>query len=400
MNWKWSFLNNITNHLKLSRNNLIFLFFLGYIFLISVLNQRQELANNLSAIFVLSSVIAILFNRKLIRSAPPLVFIYILLTIVITIGSVHFIFRDDYYSSIVLISSLFPYTLVIMSYYMLRKYEFCLENYLWCFFLLFIVACTMTYTNALMFEQIVERQGRTNWTNLVGAIFPFFFLFKNRLIQIICISIGIVFISIGLKRTGIIVGLSCLSIYLVFFEMPKNKFFSIFIRLGQVLSVLIVCLYIFSLDFFDKAFSRLSLLSSDGGAGRDQLIIQSVSAFQELPIVMKFLGGGYQYFYIVNGHSLSSHNDFFDILLSYGVIASILYLSIIFRVLYLSFFLWGSTYGKFAISVFISLVIYSNSSSAHHYYYFFTPLFIAIAYMEYLFVKNNIQNRNKKVEND
>jgi hypothetical protein len=361
------------------------------IVMVTILNQRQVLADSVSFSFVILTFFLILYSLSaksdcLIKTSF-LNNCYLVLLLTICLSSVHYFLRDDYHSFLLIISSFYPYAVFIVFFNLFVNNTIDIKDILPYAFLILIFSCVLVYLNTLSFSEIVGYQARTNWANVVGSSLPLLFLLKNKTIRLTLLIGCSIILAIGLKRTGLIAVFFSFSLFFLFEKFEGNKAQLIVFRLISILLLILLCIGANELGVFDKGISRLTNLVDDGGAGRDMLLKKAWGFFSDSPFVLQMMGSGYQSFNLIENKHYSSHNDLADFLINYGVIGATILFIIYFRLLYICFALRKSKHFVFTLSVVFTFLLYSNSSAAYYYYYFFSMLFVYIAYIEVLLVK-------------
>ena len=142
--------------------------------------------------------------------------------------------------------------------------------------------------------------------------------------------------------------------------------------------------------YFEIGIYRLSRLSDDGGAGRVSLISEAFAAYLDSPAIYKIMGSGYHAFSGISEKYVSTHNDLLDFLLSYGLAGLIFLTCVYIRLGYICYRFRKHNMLPFALVTAFTFFMYGASASSHFYFYFFSPLFISIAYLEFLYAKTFI----------
>jgi hypothetical protein len=372
--------------INLSNQNKIFAhIFLLLVAIITILNQRQELANIFSLIFIVTSFVFLLFflsnNGGYVIKFSFLNGCYFTLLIIVCFSSFHFIFRDDLKSFITIIYSLYPIVLFVLFFHLFAYRVITLQDVIPYMILILLLSSILVYSNALKFEEITTHQARTNWSNAVAACLPFIFLLKSKSIRLFLLVASAVILAIGLKRTGLI---SVFFSFILFFMFDNNKAYNaknIVLKLMSLIIFIIMFISIFQLELFEKGITRMTNITQDGGAGRDLLLMRGWDFFIDSPLMIQIMGNGYEGFRLI-AHHYSSHNDLMDFLISYGLIGCTIIIMIYCRLAYICYVFRNSEYSNFTLSVVFTFMLYSNAAGLHYYYYFFSPLFIYIAYLD------------------
>ena len=370
------------------KNSIIGLAFTGIVIAIGLLNQRQNIADLLSIVFISFSMVYTIINWRWKVNAPFMIKCYWLLLVIAIVNSSIFLFREDHYSIIKIISGLFPFVLVILYYHLLQSRQITESILIRLAIFMMLFAGFMAYQNSLNFSEITTRQARTNWANLAGACVPLLFLVRSRALKLLLIILASIILFISLKRTGILVALfAVFTFYLVEFRAVGGM--KKYINLVFIGSILIFVIWFGnSIRFFEAGYQRILLLAEDGGAGRVDFISEAWSAFLGFNFFQQIVGVGGQSFGLIVDGKFSSHNDLVDFAISYGLPGVILISLIYFRLFYICYSFKNNEKFGYALVTSFTAFLYGNAASSHYYFYFFVPLFISVAYLELLYKRS------------
>lgn len=169
---------------------------------------------------------------------------------------------------------------------------------------------------------------------------PIIFMTNTRLLPTLFSVIVVFLLLLSGKRTGL------LAIVAAFFVYYSIQFFFIKRRsmVGSLIFIPIAILTVFFaylkmgygltsyLTFFSQ--ERYFQAIETGGSGRLELWEYIITAFNKFPFFDKLFGKGYLFFeFLWQGIFFRPHNDFLDVLGSYGVFGSIIYLGFVFSIL-------------------------------------------------------------------
>jgi len=292
-----------------------------------------------------------------------------------------------------LVLSVFPFFFYIGALRVLGKYD---EKFNILFvYLLFIavLSCYKVFDASAQIEAIQGLKRQTNWGNVFGAMMPFVFLIKEAKFKFFVFFCFSALLIVSLKRSGLLV--MAFSTLVIFYPVVIKALISIknFLTLFVVSSASIVVIYFFStstytIDFIDRAISRIAASSDDGGSGRTGVWDLAIEVFKEGSVFEIFFGNGRGYFdYHTNNLGIligSAHNDFLNFLISYGVLGGVFVTLFTARIFYLVFFFYTKKkyYFDFSLVTAFSFIVYSNLAGVFHYFYFFIPLFYALVILE------------------
>lgn len=198
----------------------------------------------------------------------------------------------------------------------------------------FIVFLMISILKFLKFQNnsiaLLDMQQTNNVSYIFVCLLPFILLFKNKITVCFFLSIIFYFVIISGKRGAIfcfIISIAILLYSLMKELSHKSKIKSIFfIILFALIIILFTYETILENDFLQ---SRMELTLSGNLSGRDTLYTKAwdywVNSSAAFPF---FLGSGYLTSITILGKF--AHNDWLEILLSYGLFGIILYIPIVF----------------------------------------------------------------------
>lgn len=159
-------------------------------------------------------------------------------------------------------------------------------------------------------------------------ILPWIFIFDGKYYNVVKIILLVLILWLtfySLKRTAIVaIGLAFFAYLLALLRQRKLKFTTIF---GLIILLFIgynLLMYV-NAEYGGRIFERFGDMESDKGSGRIDIYKDVLGAIDNFGIGNFLLGGGRgnigQY-----THGLSAHNEFLEVLFSWGVIGLILYI--------------------------------------------------------------------------
>jgi hypothetical protein len=212
------------------------------------------------------------------------------------------------------------------------------------------------------------------------------FVQHDRLIY--CLSFPtVVFFFLGTSRTYFLIGLIGFLLCQYSYFKSINKVISICVPLT------IIGLFVFfGTSIYDKFVTSLT---SDYYSGINQFSSSrsifwkaDIDAFYSLPISSKLFGAGYNFVYLVNfetvGRYIWAHNDFIEILCTYGYFGLFVYFLVFFRIFNIP------KRKGFALYIILILVIFVfNASFNMLFTYFCSMLSIPFFIFPFFLAKNN-----------
>lgn len=226
----------------------------------------------------------------------------------------------------------------------------------------------------------------TNLALVPASLFPFVFYIKKPWMRFTLLTVVLIAAMLGNKRSGLIgIGLSSamIGLYIILFRREMINLRYIFILL--ISSFLIYLSYYLYSDIYLNSYLRIINISEDGGSGRIG-IWSEIKHYLDLASGEKlFFGGGSNYYHVAINHNYSSpHNDFLELVLSYGIFGLSFYLFFLLRIIYFVFIhiKSRSELAIFSISLFFMFLVMSNVSGVFIYSTSYMAFFIAFAILE------------------
>lgn len=199
-----------------------------------------------------------------------------------------------------------------------------------------LVASLFAYFHlqAIVIENLMV-DSDTDFTNNASASFlfllPMLFFIRKKWLKWSVLVVCLYFILASAKR-GNIIGAVIPTLMFVWFELKESKhsvFKTILVIIGMI--ALSVTLY----QWFttnDYLMYRLENTMEGNSSGRDEIFTQALSGWTNSDNVGHYLFGygfdGTLHHIFLNGQGMRAHNDWLEILVDYGLIGVILYLSV------------------------------------------------------------------------
>ena len=172
------------------------------------------------------------------------------------------------------------------------------------------------------------------------TLLPFVFCLRNKLFQKVLIVLVGIGCLVSLKRGAFIAYALCLLAYIYINSGTKsNKKIKRFLQIAFILLIGIELLLLLQ-DFLGlNIIERLGNIGEDGGSYRSYIYATVWQRFLDSPLEYKVFGRGFnavryslgiQTGFFMDSNTVSAHNDFLEVLIDYGLIGALLYISFVF----------------------------------------------------------------------
>lgn len=162
-------------------------------------------------------------------------------------------------------------------------------------------------------------------------LLPFMLCHKRKLFRILSIAIVLIVVMYSMKRGGFLALLVALGAYLFISQIAiqKRKFniFPILILLIAAIGLYYIIFYINDVVLGGNLFNRFEDVSD--GSGRLSIYAYYWKMFTESDIISLLFGRGWQGSIRTAKISVTCHNDFLEVLIDFGIIGFICYISFI-----------------------------------------------------------------------
>lgn len=216
------------------------------------------------------------------------------------------------------------------------------EKILMIFFgVLMSIAFYFTYQNRLLYSYgSFDFEDSASPSNVIFwslCLVPVVFLFKNKTIQILFISIETVLVMVTMKRSAVI-SMALLLVLFIITIFSKNNNES---RLSRSISktwTILIAVIIFSVfspklsGLYENNKQRFERIEEDGGSNRVNVWNDTFKGLSNSNIMVIVFGHGVASSQEIIGHT-SAHNDFLTLLLEFGIIGGLMYLLFIIKVI-------------------------------------------------------------------
>lgn len=197
------------------------------------------------------------------------------------------------------------------------------------FFVLFPIFIIQFYqsTQNLKLDKFNDDYIVNNKVYLFIGLLPFVFLIKNRIIAILSLMLTWFYIVQSAKRAAVLIGLVSFLLF-VFYNFrrsdTKNEMNGL-VRFSLISGAIILGYRFFSEN--DFLITRMNEMLDGDSSGRDVIAKEAFQKWYNSGNVVNYLFGfGYNSVLHITGHV--SHNDWLDMIVSYGIFGLFLYSSI------------------------------------------------------------------------
>lgn len=243
---------------------------------------------------------------------------------------------------------------------------------------------------AYKYYRLVLEMSQYNVFYFVIMPLPLLFLYNKKLFQYVFIAISMFFSVLSLKRSAII---ACSLIFLfvfiydLFFLKAKFKLIKISILLLFIVGVFS---YLLTTSEFLIILKRFENVNNDGGSGRLEIYSFVIKEIKEFNVFEFFFGKGYSAYKYIYGRQSSTHNDWLEVMFSYGLIGLLSFVFFLCFLIKRFIFLLKKRSElclAYGISILI-LIVYSLFGSVFYYQIYSIPLFVFWGLGEFIYVKN------------
>lgn len=256
------------------------------------------------------------------------------------------------------------------------------RKHLLAFFIILLPIIIIKFQQSLAALRIERMRDEVvdNTVYLFIGLLPFTFLFRNKLLSVFFLIVIWFFMIQSAKRAAIVCG--GIALTLIVFDYMSNRKSTSIKRYVFAIILLGIIAY-FGYDFYEKneyLISRMQEAAGGDTSGRDYLISTLFSFWIESDNAFRYLFGfGYNSSGLYSSHV--SHNDWMDMLISFGFLGLFVYFNL-FRLLFLQLFRKNWIGGKRIVMIlFISIALITSLTSR---WYWSSFAFMQILILPYL----------------
>ncbi|MGP4865179.1 hypothetical protein ACTXGK_13405 [Psychrobacter sp. T6-5] len=203
----------------------------------------------------------------------------------------------------------------------------------------------------------------SNSIYFIMGLFPFVLLIKNKIVSLLLTTFLIYFMIDSNKRVAVLIGFLSFTVLIfkdVYIESLRNKIKQIFISM-----VILLLSYPFIYNIYtsnETIVNRVNLVFEGDTAGRDDIINEILNIWYNSDSAIVYIFGlGYNSTLTYVGHD--SHNDWADMLTSFGIVGLMLYVILLISMISI---LFKSNWNKdkkviFVLFLLLALVISMTS---------------------------------------
>lgn len=367
--------------------NLLLLLLIVY-YAQSVIFSGQEAIGQLllGVLFIFSVyyLFKLLFLRNKFTGFMKIWLLFILMYIV------YFLFYDDL-TQYGILKMVFLNFLPFFPFYYFAEKEILTRKSLIAFFVILLPILVIMFNQSInelrlekMKEEVVD-----NTVYLFIGLLPFTFLFKNKLITFLSLMIIWYFMVQSAKRAAIICGVVAMGLFIfqyVYASEGRSK-----IKRYAISVLLLVGVGYFGYDLYEQnqfLMERISLMLQGQSSGRD-LLIETLTSFwfESNKLIPYLFGYGYNSSALHSVHV--SHNDWVDMLVSFGVLGVVVYFTL-FRSMFLQLFEKNWSREKKVILILVFSIAIVTSLTSRWYWSTF-------AYMQVLILPYLLATRDREL---
>lgn len=330
----------------------------------------------------------IIFNYR-VQTRGLVKSIYYLTIIAIISSSLNFPFfdKDDHGFIKYLSFGISAYLACIAAYSFVSKLGKNGLRIIYVYFVIIYLIGFVWYSRTNQLLDSIYKQNNTFYYVLTPL--PFLLCINNKMINVLYLLASGFICVFSTKRSALIAIILLILLYIIQFLRSQKK--------DRLKSIVIVGSFIFIgghylvKNYLDdrlfRTFDRMEQISDDGGSGRVE--ISDKIWENDMPDLINFpglfIGKGFEG--IRHKHNLellAAHNDYQEILYSYGIIGFIIFLTIYYRIfqLYRKHLKRRSQYSFGILACLTLFLLYGLLSNVFYFFFYFIPLFIFLGAME------------------
>lgn len=338
--------------------------------------------------FVCFLALAVIFQNQTI--SVGMVRLMLLLLVIVLVTSYHYFFYSNPYCNF-LEFICYPSSVLLSSYAMysyVHHYGDSALKQIRIFFIVFFVVGIYRYIRSETILSIAHLSGvQNNYFYFVLMPLPILLIKKQSFLNGVFLVAAILICILSMKRSAII-AISLISasyiLHLLIFESITKKMFFIFLSL-------IIAFFLVSdkyvIDRFERSVNRFEKIDSDRGSGRGDIIVRfgdddfyDVTTFPEI-----FIGNGFaSYANKYENKLAATHNDFLEVLYSYGFCGIIIYVFFIIQLFKTCINLLKIKNPLFLSSeiCLILFVVYGLFANNFYFFFYSIPLFLMVGILD------------------
>lgn len=211
-------------------------------------------------------------------------------------------------------------------------------------------------------------------------VVPWLLLFKNKLLRRLSIAVLLILAVLSLKRSAVIIALSCSFAFFVFNQKKSNY------RLLWIAVVIVLFCGIYkivgNMAEVVNVTNRFEAMNEDEGNGRLDIYSDVFVQYLDSDLFSQLFGHGYNMVSVVL-KGPSAHNDFLEVLYDYGIIGFIMFIYLHVRVAKTTYKLHKHRSSYF-IPYMVSFIIFVVMSIVSHLIIYPTYFCCLVAFWAYI----------------
>ena len=264
------------------------------------------------------------------------------------------------------------------------------------YILFFIVGVYMNHHTYQLLRNVIGFDSQYNAFYFVVTPLPFLLLSKKKIHIMLALMFTTLCVVFSLKRSGFIIVAFLFLWFVVFLLFLDSRMKHRMWR--KLLMLLPVCLALYILiwingDMVDYIIRRINHIGVDGGSGRDDLFKYALDLLDRMPFECYIFGNGFGSFHEVTKSYSSSHNDWLEIMFSYGISGILLFICMHILILRNIFILLrNKSYYLFSyVAAYFTFGVFNLVSSMIYYQFYSIPLLSYFVIAESFIHKNEIK---------
>lgn len=231
-------------------------------------------------------------------------------------------------------------TLPFYPFYYLSLKKLLKPSHLKFIFLTMIIVSILQFYYSI--EEIRAIRDKENIVNNVSYYFvmllPYIFLFRRKILAYVSLFIILFFVIQSAKRGALIVSLAATVVF-IYYQIFTNSSKRI-VRNLVIATIGLSCIFIYLYRLFLKnefLVSRLNQID-EGGSGRSTIYSNLLSSWYNSDSIFNFIFGyGFRSSVDHSGTGNLAHNDWLEILINFGILGFLAYLSVLLSLVFCLF---------------------------------------------------------------
>ena len=196
---------------------------------------------------------------------------------------------------------------------------------------IFLLGCIYTLSFLKIIRHILLENYRGGGPYLFLMLLPFVMLFSQKIIKMIFIVLIMLCIVSSMKRGAILAGLLSITVYYIVGTLQSKNSIPInkIIRLSAAIALIVIFFITFDAFTGGTIIERFANISEDGGSKRDIVYEVVIMMIINSDFIEILFGHGWNSVVYYSPLNLSAHNDYLEIFYDCGLLAFLLFCSLI-----------------------------------------------------------------------